>query len=348
MNSMIEPTKKHVTVQIDPAACARWLQKHNNYLILCHANPDADTLGCGIGLMEMLRLMGKRAYCICASFIPHRLSFLCEERSTMLLEQLPSDFFWDKIISVDVAAPSLLGSYAVPFGEDGYSDLAIDHHGTHAGFAKQTCLAPTFAACTELIFDIGSEIFAWNETDRPIPKQIAMPLYAGLSTDSGSFKFGAVTPQTHHRAAALLASGMAHTAVTERLYGSKPLSAVMAAKAAYEDLRFFFDNRVSLVSFTEETMKRYRLHDEDIDDVINLIRSIQGVCIAVHIKPRGENTYKISMRSIEGYDVCSVCASFGGGGHPCAAGCTVIAEDAAQVEQRILARIGEVLNETEG
>ena len=109
---------------------ARWLQTYDRYLLLCHAHPDGDTLGSAMGLRNLLRRMGKTAHVICASPVPHRLSFITEERQSILLEQIPGGYLWDKIISVDVASPSLLGAYAVPFGEAGHVDLAIDHHGT--------------------------------------------------------------------------------------------------------------------------------------------------------------------------------------------------------------------------
>lgn len=326
---------------------ARWLQTYDRYLILCHAHPDGDTLGAAMGLRGLLRHMGKTAHVICASPVPYRLSFITEERQSLLLEQIPGTFLWDKVISVDVASPSLMGAYTVPFGEERHVDLAIDHHGTNTLFAKEACIDGTLAACAELVFDLGREIFGWNDTDRIMPADIAVPLYAGLNTDSGSFKYGAVTPETHHRAAAMLASmraeGIEHAKIAERLYGSRPLSQVMAAKAAYENLRFFCDNRVSLVTFTPETMKKYKLADEDIDDIVNLIRGIQGVRVAVHIKPRGEGVYKLSLRCEQGFNVAQIAGQYGGGGHTCAAGCTI--EDTAEnVEAAIVSAIGAALD----
>lgn len=317
---------------------AAWLSTYNHYLILCHAHPDGDTLGAGIGLRNLLRLMGKTAHCVCASPIPYRLAGITEEREFMLIEQLPAGFFWDKVITVDVASPSLMGAYAVPFGEEGHVDLAIDHHGTNTLFAKEACVDGSLAACAELVFDIGQELFRWDDTGRLMPPSVAAPLYTGLNTDSGSFKFGAVTPATHRRAAVLLASGIDHAKITERLYSQRSLSQVYAAKAAYENLRFFLDNRVALVSFTEETMKKYGLHDADIDDVVNLIRGIRGVRVAVHIKPRGERLYKLSLRCEQGFNVAAVCAGFGGGGHTCAAGCT-IADTVENTEKKVLCAI---------
>ncbi|MBQ7982228.1 MAG: bifunctional oligoribonuclease/PAP phosphatase NrnA [Clostridia bacterium] len=344
---MTETAENSTCRLLDVGQCAEWLQTYNNYLILCHAHPDGDTLGAGMGLRNLLRLMGKTAHLICASPIPYRLSFLTEERDSVLLEQLPDGFFWDRVISVDIASPSLMGAYALPFGEEGRVDLAIDHHGTNTLFAKEACIDGSLAACAELVFDIGAHIFGWNDTDRIMPQDIAVPLYSGLNTDSGSFKYGAVTPATHHRAAAMLASGIEHAKIAERLYGSRPISSVMAAKAAYEDLRFFSGNRISLVTFTEETMKKYGLRDDDIDDIVNLIRGIQGVRIAVHIKPRGEGVFKLSLRCEQGLNVVAVCAKFGGGGHPCAAGCTIEGSP-REVEAAVLAALEDALRAAEG
>ena len=339
------------TLLIDRAAAARWLTEHDNYLILLHAHPDGDTLGAGIGLQNILRKLGKTAYCVCPSVIPHRLAFisgesLSRDREFLLMEQLPNGFLWDYVVSVDVASPSLMGDYAIPFGEWGMVDLAIDHHGTNTLFAKQALVDADMAACAEIVFDIGKLIFGWSEED-PMPREIAAPLYAGLNTDSGAFKYNAVTPETHHRAAVLLSSGIEHTKITARLYGSRPIREVMAAKAAYADLRFFFDGQVSLVTFTEQTMEDYRLRDEDIDDVVNMIRGIQGVRIAIHIKPRGTGLFKLSLRCEPGVNVAEVCAKFGGGGHQCAAGCNIGTEEPAEAERLILEAAEEALRKAD-
>ncbi len=330
---------------LDRAGTAAFLQSHDNYLILCHAHPDGDTLGSGIALREMLRLLGKTAYTVCASQIPPRLACITEERETLLLEQLPDGFLWDTVISVDIAAVSLMGAYAVPFGDPGHIDLAIDHHGTHRVFAKEVLVDPEMAACAEIIFDLGVLLFGWSE-ENPAPPVIAAALYAGINTDSGSFKYAAVTPQTHHRAAVLLSSKIAHARLTARIYGSRPMQEVMAAKAAYADLRFFCGGQISLVTFTMDTMKTYKLRDEDIEDIVNMIRGIRGVRIAIHLKPRGEGVYKLSLRSEIGVDVSKVCAVFGGGGHPCAAGCTITAETPETAEALILAAAEQALTKT--
>ena len=89
---------------------------------------------------------------------------------------------------------------------------------------------------------------------------------------------------------------------------------------------------------TGEYMTLGALRDADIDDVVNLIRGIRGVRVAVHIKPRGERLYKLSMRCEQGFNVAAICAGFGGGGHTCAAGCT-IADSVENAEEKVLCAI---------
>lgn len=332
---------------LDRAACAEWLSERDHFLILLHAHPDGDTLGAGIGLQKILTLLGKTAYCICASPLPKRLSFiptgdLDKSRDFLLAEQLPAGFFWDYVISVDVASPQLMGAYEIPFGEQGKVDLAIDHHGTNTLFAKNACVDASLAACAELVFDIGALLFHWDESNPP-PADIASALYTGLTTDSGSFKYNAVTPATHRRAAVLLSSGIDHARISSRLYSNRPMREIMAEKAAYDTMRFYFDGRVSLCTFTDETMKTYGLRNEDIENVVNIIRGIEGVSVSVHIKPRGENEYKLSLRSEPGVNVAEVCSRFGGGGHVCAAGCTICGT-AAEAEAKILSVLAELFS----
>ncbi len=334
--------REYTPLYITYTETAEWLLSREDFLILCHANPDGDTLGAAFGLSAILTQLGKRAYCVCASPIPWRLGEITGDRVSLTVEELPADFTPRTVISVDIASPSLMGAYEARYGVPGVVDLAIDHHGTHTPFAKQILLRPDFAACAEVIFDLGQMLLGWSLVSPPTP-EAAIPLYIGMSTDSGSFKYTAVTPATHQRAAVLLASGIEQGRITARLYGSRPIEEVYAAKAAYEDLRFYFDNRVTLVTFTPETMETYGLKDEDIGDIVNLIRGIRGVRVAIHLKPRGEGVFKVSMRSEEGINVARICARFEGGGHPQAAGCTLNGTK-EEAERCILSAVAEALS----
>ena len=103
----------------DVKKAAELLKSNDDFLILSHANPDGDTLGCAYGLCGMLQKMGKRAKVMCADEIAPRMEFL---RDTVIQQS----FEEKTIVSVDVADRKLLGDLDEVYG--GRIFLAIDHH----------------------------------------------------------------------------------------------------------------------------------------------------------------------------------------------------------------------------
>lgn len=335
-----------MTKRLTIEEAAEWLAGRDNILILCHTRPDGDTLGSAFALRAALRLLSKRAFCLCDTRIPKRLSFLAgeigeqsaEDGEDISLSSLPADFRWETVVSVDVAAPQLLGDYEELFGRGHTVDLAVDHHQTHTYFSKLAAVEGDCSACGELIYDLVRFLLKTS----PLPRPVAEPLYAAISSDSGSFRFSSVTARTHCIAAALLESGIDHAAIAERLYGCKTLAEITASRAAYNEMKLLSGGKTALLTFSTALMEKYGLTDADIEGVVNQLRDIEGVRVAVHLKARGERTYKVSARSVPDIDISKVCALLGGGGHPCAAGCTVNADTPEEAEAVFLAAMAQV------
>ncbi len=320
------------------AVCDR-LEAAENVLILTHMRPDADTLGSAFGLRTLLRCLGKRAEVINSEeSIPKRLAFIFGTDS-LRPETLPADFVPGYIVSVDVSTKKLLDNLEDEYGSR--VDLAIDHHGLGTPFAKETYVGDV-GACGEIIVDIFSE-FKSRGYDF-LDKGAATALWAAISSDTGSFKFEAVTAETHMRIAMLHETGINHSEIARRLYDSRPISQIRATRAALNALHFYDNSRVALINFTKAMMEENDVTREDIDDIISLTRGIEGVEVGVAIKesPDTPNLYKVSMRSNRVADVAKLCAVFGGGGHKRAAGCTLTAENKKAAEEAV---VGEILRE---
>ena len=132
----------HLTVQ---EAAAR-LRQMDNVLLLTHVRPDGDTIGSAAALCQALRDMGKTAYLlynpeITDTYAPYAAPYWA-----------PEDFAPAHIVSTDIAALNLLPDNAAPYA--GRIELAIDHHGSQAFFATETCLDAEAAACGEIIYHI--------------------------------------------------------------------------------------------------------------------------------------------------------------------------------------------------
>ena len=89
-------------MKINVEKCAQILKEQDNILILTHAHPDGDTLGCGFALCRALLKCGKKARVICADEIQKKYDYLYSDL------EMP-DFKEEYIVAVDVATENLLG-----------------------------------------------------------------------------------------------------------------------------------------------------------------------------------------------------------------------------------------------
>ena len=189
------------------AEAARLLLGWDRLLLLTHVRPDGDTVGSAAALCRALRDLGKTAYLLpnpqlTATYAPYAAPYTA-----------PEGFVPDRVVSVDIAALSLLPENARPYGER--IDLAIDHHPSQGFFARETCLEADSAACGEIVYDIITRL-------TPVTPDIALPLYVAVSTDTGCFVYANTTARTHRIAAALMDCGIDAAPV-------KPCSAPRAA-----------------------------------------------------------------------------------------------------------------------
>lgn len=312
------------------------LEAASNVLILTHMRPDGDTLGSAFALRALLRGLGKRAEIINSdATVPKRLHFIFGVES-LRPETLPQDFTPEYIVSVDVSTSKLLDSLEKEYGSR--VDLAIDHHVLGTPFAKKTYVGDV-GACGEIIVDIFDE-FKSRGYDL-LDKAAATALYAAICTDTGSFKFEAVTAMTHMRIAKLHDAGINHSEIARRLYDSRPISQIRATRAALNALHFYNNNRLAVINFTKAMMVENDVTREDIEDIITLTRGIEGVEIGMTIKesPDTPNLYKVSIRSNRVADAAKLCAVFGGGGHKRAGGCTVTAANELEAEAMLVREI---------
>ncbi len=296
-------------------------------LILFHHNPDADAVGSAYALKCILRALGSDAYCVCADELPARLRFLMTgEQESVLPTSVPEAFSAQRIISVDSASPTQLGSLFSLYGEN--IDLMIDHHETGALYADHY-IRPDAAATGEILFDLVKGLEAQGlikPTDA-----LRTALYAAISADTGGFRFSNTTAQTHLRAAELLASGIDCAEINHRLFDTNTPEQLRARAAGISNLHLFADGTIAVILFPYALKKSLDLEDEHLEGLVDVARSVLGVKVALAIRQAGEEgIFRVSARSSCAYDVSDLCAAFGGGGHKKAAGCTVRAESAEE------------------
>ena len=287
---------------------AELLRTLDNVLILTHVRPDGDTVGCAAALCAGLRRLGKTAY-----LLPN--PELTDNSAPYFLPYAAPDGFWpDKVVSTDIAAAGLFPENARPYLSR--VDLAIDHHPSFEGFGKANIVRPDAAACGELLYDILARL-------GPITREIALPLYVAVSTDTGCFAYANTTPHTHAVAAALMSTGIDYRTVNKVFFRTKSRKRMQLEAAMMNDCLFYDRDRVAVLSVPQSLMERLGATDSDAEDLSALGPQIQGVDCAVTLRQLGPEVWKVSLRTGQRINATDVCRELGGGGHAAAAGCTI-------------------------
>lgn len=293
---------------IDLIAAVEFLKNNDEYLILTHAHPDGDTLGCAFALCEALLSFGKKAAVRCSGPIPSKYGYMGATGE--------GDVDFKKVIAVDVADTKLLGKdFEKSYGDR--IDLCIDHHGSNRLYADKTLLDPTAAAACEIILAVIRELGV------NVTKTIANNIFTGLSTDSGCFRYSNVTPRTLRMAADMIEAGAEHTKINTAMFETKTRTYVALERLALESMKMYLDERCAFITITQDMFKESGSDESEVDAIAAIPRQIEGVLVGVTMREKADGTFKVSMRSHEGVDVSAICAMLGGGGHPRAAGCTV-------------------------
>ncbi|MBE6590124.1 MAG: bifunctional oligoribonuclease/PAP phosphatase NrnA [Ruminococcaceae bacterium] len=313
------------------------MEEPRDTLVLFHRAPDADAVGSAYAMKKLLEAFGSRAWCVCAGELPARLSFLLfGEQESVLPESIPQDMRVSRIVSVDTASPSQLDRLYELFGDQ--VDLMIDHHGKGDAYARLSYVRPDAAATGEILFDLFEELSRKEGFEMPL--SVACALYAAISSDTGGFRFSNVTPSTHMRAAKLLGRGIDAAHINHLLFECKSPDQLRAEAAGISALELYADGRVAVISFPYTLKASLALEDAHLETLIDVARSVSGVLLAFCIRqPQPEGKFRVSARSSCQYDVSALCATFGGGGHTRAAGCTVVASDVAEAREKLLSAI---------
>ena len=166
-------------MRIDVKECARLLLEQDDILILTHAHPDGDTLGCGFALCRALLQKGKFAYVKNEADIPPKYNYLFDDI-------VPMKFTPRFVVAVDVATEGLLGAIQGKY----HIDLCIDHHGTNTDYADRLLLDDGAAAASEIIYKVIREMGV------PLDKGMATASYTRLPFKSWYTPGETTWPQT--------------------------------------------------------------------------------------------------------------------------------------------------------
>jgi phosphoesterase RecJ-like protein len=182
---------------------------------------------------------------------------------------------------------------------------------------------------------------------QPIDADIATCLLTGIIIDTGRFAFDNTTPAVHRIAAALIGAGARPAAICKQLYEHRTLDETRLVGRALASARSTADGRVVWTSIDWPSLAAATANGKAPEDMINHLRAIGDAEVALLLTESPDGSVRVSMRSKGAVDVSRIAATFDGGGHAAAAGCT-LPGPIARGPSRLLPRVREALRRAAG
>lgn len=299
--------------------------------VASHVRPDGDAFGCTIAMALHLRSLGKDVTAWNEEGMTDKFRYL-PESGIVAAPPAEGRHDFDVFLALDTSTKERLGRVMKATGNVG-TWINIDHHVSNHRYADLNYIDDGAPATGQILCDY------FRDTGAEITPAMAVNLYAAISTDTGSFQYDKTSPHTFRLAADLVETGVDVPGISRAMYDSYPRRRLELLKALLNSARFDCNDRVASFSLCMEAARNLGVLPEDNEGLIDHLRAVEGVQVAVFFEELPENKVRVSMRSKEPkYDVCKICAMFGGGGHPQAAGARLPGPlDAA--EERVLEAI---------
>ena len=294
----------------------------SHIVITSHKSPDGDSVGSSLGLLRFIEKLGKKAVVCHPDAAPDFLHWL--DLSTIVLMSEKPDVVKeaftkaDLIFCLDYNGTDRIGAMQPLLEAATCKKIMIDHHLNPQDFAFLTVSETEVCSTAQLVVELIEQSGNGNLLD----EKIGTPLYLGILTDTGSFRFSSVQPRTHELLGKLLASGVQHHLIHENLNDNNTAGRLrLQGFAMSEKMDILEDYHVAIISLTNTELNEYKYQKGDTDSLANLALSIKGMKAAILFSER-DGIIKISFRSKGKENPVNVLAAahFNGGGHANASG----------------------------
>lgn len=305
-------------------AAVEIVRRGQRFLVTCHVMPDPDAVGSMLGLVHILRSLGKEVVVYNRDPIPDSVSFL--PGADEVVPTLPQGVKFDATFITDTAARSLLPTH-FPSREITGPIVIVDHHLAHDDFGDVIVRDVNACATAVVVMQLSAALGV-----KQLPKNAAAPLYAAIIADTGGFRYPNTTAETLRQAASLVDLGVDPANVAFHVFESWPMPRMRLLGCAIDVLETEHNGRIAVQCIPLAMIQNLGATQQMIEGMVEYGRRLRGVEIAAMLWERparsdetgtGQLLTRISLRSSGPADVSRVAVALGGGGHRAAAGATV-------------------------
>lgn len=293
------------------------IEKNNSFVLTTHVNPDADAIGSEIAFSILLKKLGKEVLIVNHSKIPYYLEFLDPQKIIRKYDASRDDHEINKadaIIFLDLNQLDRVRSLQTILGQSDKTKVCIDHHQNPKDFINYSFIDTDYSATGHIIYD-----FIKQTGILELDLELALPLYAAIMTDTGSFRFERTTADVHRIAAELLGLGVNPTEIYDKIYDRNRSSKLILLGEAISSIQLDDTKQIAYMTITQETLTNSGAEESEVDGFVNYCLSIENVQIGLLFFEL-KNGVKVSFRSKGEIPVSQLAEQFKGGGHRNAAG----------------------------
>jgi phosphoesterase RecJ-like protein len=308
-----QTTTTSVSSAAPPEICEA-IRAANKIALIGHVTPDADCLAVLGATYLALPELGKYPYVsLPEGTVARRLAFLVEmagvepatsqELATCDLA-LVMDTAKDRRVNLDGKLEAIPGAKIVN----------IDHHATNTHFGHWNWVEGDASSSSELVYLLLRALGC------QITPTIATLIYAGIHSDTQGFSLSNTTTrslQVAHELAQARAD-IIHTC--EKLNRSRSRSEFELLKVVYKNTQVSDDGQLAWSTADHQEIASAGCHANDIDDQVEVVRSIDGVKVAILFSEGNKGKVRMNFRGERGVSVLALAKQFGGGGHHASAG----------------------------
>ena len=290
------------------------IKQYDRFIILSHIRPDGDAIGSTIAIGSTLEAMGKTVTYVNEDGVPDSLAFL--PGSNKITKASGEVLDVEVAIAVDCANKPRLGDKSIAMAENAKLWINIDHHKSNPGYGDLNHVDSGSPATGQILYNLITE------NDLPFTDEARDSIYVAVSTDTGSFQYSGTTAATYEMAADLVRRGVDTGKINELTYDSFPYRRIALTRELLNTLELSANGAIADWQLHRSVKHDLNLKPEDSEDLIDMIRSIEGVNVALFFEELlDSDLIRVSVRSKVGsVDACEVAQVFGGGGHAKAAG----------------------------
>ena len=294
----------------------RMIEDSEKLLVVSHVDPDGDALGSQLAFAGYLKSLGKTVSLVREEAVPERYEFLPEVEQIQHIDNVKDNLEIDTMIVLECPKLSRAGN-VINFLKDDLQIVNIDHHQDNDDYGHVNWIDKDASSVGEMIFELF-EFFGYR-----IDQDTAVQLYTAILTDTGRFRYESTTPRTLEIAGKLIEAGANPRDICDKVFYNLQPATIKLIGNVLRNAEFIDTGRTCLLSLPVELLESAEYDKAETEGIAEYSLYGKGVSLGVTFKERNSGITRISLRSRGNPNVAKLAGVFGGGGHICAAGCSI-------------------------